>query len=108
MANAQNPPSEKETEKLLLESGVRLKLLEAEQSFYLDAFGEHLAAKHKWEDLRARDAISLYLVKKYHWTLGEIKSLSDDDLKLVLHEEYSAWNPSAEIIVAFQTFSKNR
>lgn len=94
-----------DSRKVLLETGARIRVLNAECSFYLDAFSEHLAKTNGW-DLSERDPIYLYLVKKYKWTLNEVRSLSDDDLKLVLHEEYRAWTPSADVIKAFQKYVK--
>lgn len=49
-----------------------------------------MSEKNKW-GVDARDAVSLYLAKKYGWTIDHCHSLSFENLELVLCEELKAF-----------------
>ncbi|MBY3367570.1 hypothetical protein HFN93_21850 [Rhizobium laguerreae] len=50
--------------------------------------GDYLAEKNGYKDLDGLDAIVAYLVNKHHWLPKEIRSMSEDDLRVVLTDEF--------------------
>jgi hypothetical protein len=63
-----------------------IKMLKLPRSLTIDLLGEDLAEKHKWR-LEPREAISLYLVKKYGWTIEHCNAMSDDNIEIALCDE---------------------
>jgi len=65
-----------------------------------------LREKNHWEVKNGRDAITLYLVNKHHWTVDYCRTLSEDALRLVLAEDLKDWSIPAELQEVSDPFSK--
>lgn len=50
--------------------------------------GDRIAKKLGYSGFDGMDAIVLYLVNKHHWLPADIRAMSQDDLRLVLHDEF--------------------
>lgn len=70
--------------KLLHESTGKLNYL-------LEIFGFHLAQQHGWKDIDGMDAVHYYLIQKYHWLPRDVRSMTQEDIRLALHEEMQGW-----------------
>ena len=60
-------------------SEARIKALIAES-------GDEVAKKHGYKKLYGMDAIYRYLIDKYHWLPDQVRSLSVEDLQLLLDD----------------------
>lgn len=67
-----------------------IKLAEAGEAWTLLMFGSQLISKNKWE-VSEREALSVYLAKKYGWTIEHCQALSYENLALALKEEMAGW-----------------
>ena len=66
----------------------RLRHAEADLAYLLDVFGDTLAAKKLVpSELSDMDAVNYYLVRKFNWTPGEVRSMSAEDKRFALTEE---------------------
>lgn len=70
---------------------LNLRRTEGELNYSLEIFGDELAKREKFRAVDGIDALHLYLIKKYGWLPGDVKSLSFDDLRFVLSEEMHGW-----------------
>ncbi|MGV1097818.1 hypothetical protein ACUUL3_00210 [Thiovibrio sp. JS02] len=59
--------------------------------YSLNRFGDHIAKREKYKELKGIDAVHFYLIQKYHWLPSQVRSMSDDDLRFVLTEEMQGW-----------------
>jgi ABC-type Fe3+-hydroxamate transport system substrate-binding protein len=55
-------------------------LEEARRAVFLEAFGDALAQKEGLQNVNGIQAVHLYLMKKHHWHLSYIRTLSKDYL----------------------------
>jgi hypothetical protein len=69
---------------------LQITLLTAVRHWQIEMWGEYLSNKNGWKG-DGKDAIALYLVKKYGWTLTHCKSLSYADSEILLVEEMNQW-----------------
>ena len=66
----------------------QLRHAEAQLAYLLDVFGDHLAAKGLVpSDLSDMPAVDYYLVRKFNWTPGQVRSMSIEDKRFALTEE---------------------
>ena len=82
------------------------RLHEAFDGWSLDIYGETIREKNHWDVKNCRDAINLYLITKYSWTVDYCRALSDDALSLVLAEELKAWTIPNDLQEVTDPFSK--
>lgn len=59
-------------------------LAEGEMKSIFSMLGDTIAQDQGYEDLRGMDAIFRYLIDKYHWLPHQVRSLSVEDLSLLL------------------------
>jgi len=59
----------------------------------LELFGDEIASREKYKELAGMNAIHFYLIQKYRWLPSQVKSMSRDDILLVLSQEISGWSP---------------
>lgn len=64
-------------------------------NFMLECFGDTLAKKNGYKGLDGMEAIWLYLIRTYHWTPAYVKSMSHEDIHLVLTQEMTDWTYKA-------------
>jgi len=57
---------------------------EGEMKAVFSMLGDTIAKDQEYEDLRGMDAVYRYLIDKYHWLPHEVRSLSVEDLSLLL------------------------
>ena len=69
---------------------------------FIEFFGSGLIKKNKWNVSSERDAVSLYLVKKYGWTLDYCEKLETGDMQLILTEEISGWKVPTDLESVFE------
>ena len=60
-------------------------------AYLLAVFGDHLAKREKYKGLRDMDAVHYYIITKFKWLPRDVRSMSYDDLRLVLTEEMEGW-----------------
>jgi len=53
--------------------------------------GDRIGKKLNYSGFDGMDAIVLYLVNKHHWLPVDIRAMSHDDLRLVLHDEFKQY-----------------
>lgn len=71
----------------------------ANLDYLLDVFGDSLARQEKYQDIGGLDAIHLYLVRRYGWLPRDVRSMTGEELRLVLHVEMQGWTapPAARV-----------
>lgn len=57
---------------------------EGEMKSVFSMLGDTIAQDMGYEDLRGMDAVYRYLIDKYHWLPHQVRSLSVEDLSLLL------------------------
>ncbi|KQP40000.1 hypothetical protein ASF44_07990 [Pseudorhodoferax sp. Leaf274] len=60
-------------------------------NYLLEVFGFELAKRAGWQDIDGMDAVHLHLINKHHWLPRDVRSMTEDDLRLALHEEMQGW-----------------
>jgi hypothetical protein len=75
-----------------------IALQEAELDFVLMVFGDTLAERQNYKVHKGLDAIHIYLIEKYHWTLSYVRSLKLEDIRFLLTEEMQAWTLPQEAL----------
>ncbi|WP_375753740.1 hypothetical protein [Vibrio sp. HN007] len=63
--------------------------------YKIDCYGNHLSELEGYS-VRGREAINLYLVKKFGWTLHECRVLSYRDVLVLLGPELIKFSPSQD------------
>lgn len=64
----------------------------AEMNYLLECFGDYLAQENDYpKGIDGFDAVYLYLANKHHWTIEQCRSMSKEDIRLVLSEEMKGW-----------------
>jgi hypothetical protein len=81
----------------LLVDKVRSAVAVGKRVAYLEFFGDELAKRYGYKAHEGMDAIHYYLVEKYKWLPGHVRSLSDDDLLFLLEEEMDGWALPADL-----------
>lgn len=74
----------------LNESRKRLHAAIGELDYHLELFGDFLAKKEKIP-LDGMDAIHFFLVQKHNWLPRDVRSMSGEDIRLVLANEMKGW-----------------
>lgn len=69
----------------------RLHQVNGNLNYLLEVFGFELAEKQGWKDIDGMEAIWLYVINKHHWLPRDVRSMTPDDLRLVLHQEMQGW-----------------
>ncbi|MCK4814916.1 hypothetical protein KA005_04025 [bacterium] len=59
--------------------------------YHLDVFGDTIAKREGYKSVYGIEAIHFYLVHKFHWLPSQVKSMTKDDIRLVLSEEMHTW-----------------
>ncbi|MCG8687988.1 MAG: hypothetical protein MI892_24150 [Desulfobacterales bacterium] len=57
---------------------------EGEMKYVFSMLGDTIAKDQGYEDLRGMEAVYRYLIDKYHWLPHQVRSLSVEDLSLLL------------------------
>ena len=86
----------------LLEATRGLRKAQADTSFSLDVFGDHIAEKEGYKGISGQEALHLYLIRRYGWLPRDVRSMSVDDLSLALHVEQQDWTWPAEVVAALE------
>lgn len=60
-------------------------------NYLLEVFGFHLAQQHGWKGIDGMDAVHYYLIQKYHWLPRDVRSMTQEDIRLALHAEMQDW-----------------
>jgi hypothetical protein len=80
----------------MYESTRRLREAEGGMAFHLDVFGDHVAKREGYKATSGREALWLYVIQKHHWLPRDVRSMTDEDFRLVLGEEMHGWTLPAE------------
>lgn len=59
-------------------------IAEGEMKSIFSMLGDTIARDQGYEDLRGMDAVFRYLIDKYHWLPHQVRTLSVEDLSLLL------------------------
>lgn len=78
----------------------KLHSFTGEFAYHLEAFGEELARREGYKDVDGMEAIHLYLIRTHHWLPRDVRSMSSEDIRLVLHVEMQDWDVPDEVIQA--------
>lgn len=84
---------DEETIALRNENRLGLHKTEGVLNYYLELFGDYIAEREGYRNLDGMEAIHFYLIHKFGWLPRDVKSMSLEDVKLVLsqeREEYQA------------------
>jgi len=85
------------------------RLYEAYAAWDLDIYAEMLEDKHGWNvesgREKGREALVIFLVQKYRWTVEYCRSLNDADLRLALADELKDWKKPKELDSIEKAFS---
>lgn len=68
------------------ESLKEILISKAEIKVSIAKSGDEIAKKHGYKKLHGMDAIYRYLIDKYHWLPNQVRSLSTEDLQLLLDD----------------------
>lgn len=71
----------------------KLFVAEGEMKAVFSRLGDQIAKDQGYDSLHGMDAVHRYLIDKYHWLPHQVRSLSVDDLALLL-DDYE--KPDAE------------
>ena len=69
----------------------RLYSATADLDYCLEVFGEELAKREGYKGLDGLEAIHFFLIRKFHWLPRDVRSMSKEDLRLVLSQETAGW-----------------
>ncbi len=64
---------------------------EGKLDLHLHLFGDELAKREGYRGIDGFEAIQLYLITKYGWLPRDVRSMSREDIRLVLHREMEGW-----------------
>ncbi|MBE4579879.1 hypothetical protein BOO34_00725 [Vibrio navarrensis] len=63
-------------------------LHQAKVNYKIECLGDHLAELcPELQPLTGREAVNLYLVQKYHWSLSDASAISYESLQVILANE---------------------
>lgn len=91
-----------------IEIDLRLANANAHLEMFLKYFGNDLAKKMRYKSLKGLDAIYFYLIERYHWAPGYVRSLSGEELRFLLTEEMHGWTLPSEVIRVISSVEKKR
>lgn len=74
----------------------RLHQAEGNLSYTLSVFGDYLSEKYGYKDLYNMDAIYFHIVKTHNWLPRDVRSMTPEDLRLILSQEMAGWTLPAE------------
>ena len=74
----------KELNEAFQERAEKQFLAEGEMKSVFSMLGDTIAEDQGYEDLRGLDAVFRYLIDRYHWLPHQVRSLSVEDLCLLL------------------------
>lgn len=60
-------------------------------TYQLHVFGDFIAKRENYKNAKGLDAIHLYLINKFSWQPRDVRSMSYEDILLVLIEEMANW-----------------
>lgn len=64
----------------------------ADITYLLDVFGDHLAKREKYNsDLHGLDAVRYYLMQKHHWLPRDVQTMNPADMEFAMSEELAGW-----------------
>jgi len=66
----------------------------------LHCFGDCIATREKYKHYDGIEAVSFYVVQKYHWLPSQVRSMNWEDLKFLLAEEMHGWNIPKEAMLS--------
>jgi hypothetical protein len=69
---------------------------QANNAYFLELFGNFLAKREGYRELDGMEAIYFYLVHKFHWMPGDVRSMNCEDIRFVLYEEMLDWTAPPE------------
>ena len=69
---------------------------EGSLDLHLHLFGDELAKREGYRGLDGFEAIYFYLITKFSWLPRDVRSMSREDIRLVLHQEMEGWTLSQE------------
>jgi hypothetical protein len=69
----------------------RLYRTHGDLAYLLAVFGDHIAQREGYKSLEGMDAVHYYVIAKFKWLPRDVRSMSYDDLRLVLTEELEGW-----------------
>ena len=64
---------------------------EGNLDLHLHLFGDELAKREGYRGLDGLEAIYFYLITKFSWLPRDVRSMSREDIRLVLHQEMEGW-----------------
>ena len=73
-----------------------LRKAEGDLAFHLDVFGDKLASREGYKAVDGIEAVHFYLVHKFGWLPGVVRSMSTEDLRFVLAEELNSFTLPAK------------
>lgn len=73
------------------EALARLHHVQGALLFNLEVFGDHLAEREGYKEHEGIEAIRFYLMGKYGWLPSQVRSLSAEDIRFAIEEEFSGW-----------------
>ena len=56
-------------------------------NYFLEVFGDHIAEREGYSNIDGMEAIHFYLIHKFGWLPRDVKSMSLEDVRLVLSQE---------------------
>jgi len=74
-------------------------------NYFLDVFGHHIAQREGYRGLSGMDSIHFYLIHKFGWLPRDVKSMSLEDVRLVLSREMDGWKAPEEAILVSRKYS---
>lgn len=64
----------------------------ADLNYSLEVFGDYIAKREGYHDIGGFEAIHFYLIHKFRWMPHQVRAMSFEDLRFVLHEELATWS----------------
>lgn len=79
------------TERARFDNLKRLHEHRGNLAYLLEVFGHTLAQREGYKNIDGMEAIYLYLIHKHHWLPRDVRTMSQEDLQLALHQEMQGW-----------------
>ena len=65
----------------------RLHEAEGQLAYGLAVYGDRIAERESYRSLSGIDAVHFYLIHKFSWPPAQVRGMSYEDIRFVLHEE---------------------
>ncbi len=65
---------------------------EGKLNYLFCVFGDHIAEREGYKRIDGMEAIHFYLIHKFGWLPRDVKSMSLEDMKLVLGQEWEEYS----------------